>query len=59
MNSCIILCTAVILILRGNVTFDNHKLVYNIMYCCQYHSDRQCDIIIYFTTWLILQGFTV
>ena len=47
MNSCIILCTAVILIFTGNVTFDNHKLVYNIMYCCQYHSDRQCDIIIY------------
>ena len=52
-------CTAVILIFTGNVTFDNHKLVYHIMYCCQYHSDRQRDIIIYFTTWLILQGFTV
>ena len=59
MNSCIILCTAVVLIFTSNVTFDNHKLVYHIMYCCQYHSDRQRDIIIYFTTWLILQGFTV
>ena len=44
MNSCIILCIAVILIFTGNVTYDNHKFVYNIMYCCQCLFDRQCDM---------------